>query len=119
MKTSQESHLTEEFNVPPKSGENNFDSFQLDETTPPYGHYSVDSYQEHFSPEYNYQSRGSIGSEMDFHSNQGHVLSRGTTPISSGQSQIMMPRNVNNTQQTNKGKLVNFCFNYLFLEIFD
>ena len=107
MKTSQVAHLTGDFNVPSESGENNFDSFHLDDTTPPYGHYSVDSTQEFFSPGYNYQARGSTGSEMDFHSNQGHVSSQGMTPTSSGSSQIMMPQNVDNLQQTNGGK--QFC----------
>ena len=106
MKTSQVDHLTGDFNIPPESGENNFDSFQLDDTTPPYGQYSVDSTQELFSPGYNYQAGGSTGSEMDFHSNQGQVSSQGMTPMSSGSSQIMMPQNVDNTQQINRGKYI-------------
>ena len=104
MKTSQAAHLTGDFNIQPEKGENNFDSFQLDDTTPPYGHYSVDSTQELFSPGYNYQSRGSIGSEMDFHLNQGQVSSQGMTPMSSGSSQIMMPQNEDNTQRIIRGK---------------
>ena len=64
MKTSQVAHLTGDFNVPSESGENNFDSFQLDDTTPPYGHYSVDSTQELSSPGYNNQTKGSTGSEI-------------------------------------------------------
>ena len=103
MKTSQVDHLTGNFNVPPEIGDNNFDSFQLDVTTPPYGHYSVDSTQELFSPGYNYQEGGSTGTEMDFYSNQGQVSSQRMTPISSGSSQIVMPQNVDNTQH-NKGK---------------
>ncbi len=110
MKTSQVAHLTGDFNIQPESGENNFDSFQLDDTTPPYGQYSVDSTQELFSPEYNYQTGGSTGSEMDFHLNQGQVSSQGMTPMSSGSSQIMMPQSVNNTQQTNKGKYSSVYF---------
>ena len=110
MKTSQVAHLTGDFNVPSESGENNFESFQLDDTTPPYGCYSVDSAQELFLPGYNYQEGGSTESEMDFHSNQGQVSSQGMTPMSSGSSQIMMPQNVDNTQQINKGKLIYvFC----------
>ena len=99
MKTSQVAHLAGDSNVQPKSLENSFDSFQLDNTTPPYG-----NYHEPFSPEYNYQLGGSTGSEMDFYSNQGQVSSQGMTPMSSGSSQIMMPQNVDNTPQINKGK---------------
>ena len=107
MKTSQVAHLTGDFNIPPESGENNFDSFQLDDTTPPYSHYSVDSTQELFSPGYNCQTRGSTGNEMDFYSNQGQVSSQGMTPMSSGSSQIMMPQNEGKTQQINRGKQIN------------
>ena len=103
MKTSQIAHLTGDFNVPSESGENNFGSFQLDDTTPPYSHYSVDSTQELFSPGYNYQTRGSTENEMDFYSNQGQVSSQGMTPMSSGSSQIIMPQNLNSTPQINRG----------------
>ena len=103
MKTSQVDHLTGEFNVSTDSEENNYYSFQLDDTTPPYDHYSVDSTQEFFSPGYNYQTRGSTENEMDFYSNQGQVSSQGMTPMSSGSSQIIMPQNVNNTPQINRG----------------
>ena len=106
MKTSQVTHLTEDFNVAPESGEKNFYSFQVNDTTPPYGHYSVDSTQELFSPGYNYQTGGSTGSEMDFHSNQGQVSSQGMTPISTRSSQIVMPQNEENTQQINRGKYI-------------
>ena len=98
MKTSQVDHLTGDFNVPPESGEKNFDSFQLDDTTPPYG-----QYHEPFSPGYNYQVGEKTGSEIDFNSNQGQVSSQGMTPMSSGSSQILMPQNVDNMQQNKKG----------------
>ena len=119
MKTSQVAHLTGDFNIPTESGENNFEKFQLDGMTPPYGHYSVDSTQEPFLPGYNYQTRGSTGGEMDFHSNQGQVSSQGMTPMSSGSSQIIMPQNVDNTQEINTSKLVYVCFSCSFLEIFN
>ena len=106
MKTSQVAHLTGDFNIPPESGENNFENFRLDDTTPPYGQYSVDSTQELFSPGYKFQTGGSIGSEMDFNLSQGQVSSQGMTPMSSGSSQIMMPQNVDNMQQVNRGKYV-------------
>ena len=99
MKTSQVAHLAGDSNVQPKSLENNFDSFQLDNTTPPYG-----NYHEPFSPGYNYQVGEKTESEMDFQSNQGQVSIQGMTPMSSGSSQIMMPQNVDNTQEINRGK---------------
>ena len=104
MKTTQAAILTGDFNIPPESGENNFDSFQLDDTTPPYGHYSVDSTHQPFSPGYNYQTGEKTGSEMDFNSNQGQVSSQGMTPMSSGSSQIMMLQNEDNTQQIVRGE---------------
>ena len=104
MKTSQVDHLTGEFNVSTDSEENNYYSFQLDDTTPPYGHYSVDSTHQPFSPGYNYQTGEKTGSEMDFNSNQGQVSSQGMTPMSSGSSQIMMLQNEDNTQQIVRGE---------------
>ena len=103
MKTSQVANLTGDLNVLPKILENNFKRFQLDDTTPPYGHYSVDSTQELLSPGYNYQVGQKTRSEMNFHSNQGQVSSQGMTPMSSGSSQILMPQNVDNMQQNKKG----------------
>ena len=103
MKTSHIVHLSGDFDVSTEKRENNFDSFQLDNTTPPYGHYSSDSTQEPFSPGYNYQEGGKPGSEMDFQSNQGQVSSQEMTQMSSGSSQITMPQNIDNTQQNKKG----------------
>ena len=110
MKTSQVAYLSGDFNVLPESGTNNFDTFKLDDTTPPYGHYSSDSTQELFLPGYNYQAGGSTESEMDFNSNKGQVSSQGMTPMSSGSSKIMMPQNEDNTPQINRGK---YFINYL------
>ena len=59
----------------------------------------------YFSNEY--QERGSTGSELSLHLNQGQVSSQGMTPISSRSSQIVMNEDLQNTdkQESNRNEI--------------
>jgi len=112
--------LAGDFNLPPQdiwsSKESQgagistgLDNFHFDDTTPPYGHYSVGSdgsTAEPFSPYncYHNNNGGSTGSEsmMDFQGMNNQVPSQQMTPMSSNSS-VMMASLPADTQQNNKG----------------